>query len=166
MQPLSAWRKLSNAFVRPPNLTSRNRPPSPGRDRNCGENNKQSIVTTWQCQPFAAQKDDHERPRRLGGEWAKALLYLSILSPARPGPLARPGPGPPTNLTGRAWVEILKPAKFFLARARPEMLFLVVLHYKMCGRPAQARARPEPGSKIEVRYVQWDGHGQDFFGPK
>jgi hypothetical protein len=50
--------------------------------------------------------------------------YLSILSP-----------GPPTNLTGQAWVEILKLTKIFLARARTEMLFLVVLHYKMRGRP-------------------------------
>jgi hypothetical protein len=79
---------------------------------------------------------------------------------------ARPALGPPTNLTGRAWVEILKPVKKFLARARPEMLFSVVLHYKMRGRLAQARARPEPGLKIEARCVQWDGHGQDFFGPK
>jgi hypothetical protein len=65
--------------------------------------------------------------------------------PTRPaGPArARPASGPLTNLTGRAWAEILKPAKFFLARARPEMLFLVVLHYKIRGRPAQARARPE-----------------------
>jgi hypothetical protein len=74
-------------------------------------------------------------------------VYLSILSLVRLGPLARPdpgpAPGPPTDLTGRAWAEILKPAKFFLARARPEMLFLVVLHYKMRGQPAQARARPE-----------------------
>jgi hypothetical protein len=62
--------------------------------------------------------------------------------------------------------EILKPEKIFLARARPEMLFLVVLHYKMRGRPAQALARPDPGPKIEARRVQWDGHGQDFFGPK
>jgi hypothetical protein len=46
------------------------------------------------------------------------------------------------------------------------MLFLVVLRYKMCGRPAQARARPEPDSKIEARCVQWDGHGQDFFRPE
>jgi hypothetical protein len=71
-------------------------------------------------------------------------LYLSILSPAQ----AQPGPGPPTNLTGRAWAKILKPAKNFLARARPEMLFLVVLHYKMRGQPAQARARPEPCPKL------------------
>jgi hypothetical protein len=46
------------------------------------------------------------------------------------------------------------------------MLFLVVLHYKMRGRPAQDRARPEPDPKIEARCVQWDGHGKDFFGPK
>jgi hypothetical protein len=51
------------------------------------------------------------------------------------------GPSPPTNLTGRAWAEILKPATIVLARARPEMLFLVVLHYKIRGQPA--RARPE-----------------------
>jgi hypothetical protein len=45
------------------------------------------------------------------------------------------------------------------------MLFLVVLHYKMCG-AAQARARPEPDPKIKARRVQWDGYGQDFFSPK
>jgi hypothetical protein len=56
-----------------------------------------------------------------------------------PGPQARPGPGPPTNLAGRAWAEILKPAKNFW---------------------------PEPGLKIEARCIQWDGHGQDFFDPK
>jgi hypothetical protein len=70
------------------------------------------------------------------------------------------------NFTGRAWAEILKRVKFFLARAWPEMLFLVVLHYKKRGRPAQARARPEPDPKIEAQRVQWDGHRQDFFGPK
>jgi hypothetical protein len=42
------------------------------------------------------------------------------------------------------------------------MLFLVALHYKMRERTAHARARPEPGPKIEARCVQWDGHGQDF----
>jgi hypothetical protein len=42
------------------------------------------------------------------------------------------------------------------------MLFLVVLQYKMRGRPAQTRARPEPGPKIEARCVQWDGHGRIF----
>jgi hypothetical protein len=63
-------------------------------------------------------------------------------------------------------IRDLEARKKFFARARPEMLFLVVLHYKMRGRPAQARARPEPGSKIEARCAQWDGHRQDFFGPK
>jgi hypothetical protein len=53
----------------------------------------------------------------------------------------------------------LEAREFFLARARPKMLFLVVLHYKMRGRPAQARVRPEPGSKIKAQCVQWDGHG-------
>jgi hypothetical protein len=47
------------------------------------------------------------------GDASHCFVYLSILSPARPGPLARPALGPPTNLTGRAWAEILKPAKFF-----------------------------------------------------
>jgi hypothetical protein len=46
------------------------------------------------------------------------------------------------------------------------MLFLVVLHYKIRGRPTQARPRPEPDPKIEARRVQWDGHGQDFFRPE
>jgi hypothetical protein len=46
------------------------------------------------------------------------------------------------------------------------MLFLVTLHYKMRGRPAQARALPEPGPKTEARHVPWDGQGQDFLGPK
>jgi hypothetical protein len=37
------------------------------------------------------------------------------LGPTRPAgsARARPEPGPPTNLTGWAWVEILKPAKNF-----------------------------------------------------
>jgi hypothetical protein len=39
---------------------------------------------------------------------------LSIPEHFEPGPArARPAPGPPTNLTGRAWAEILKPAKNF-----------------------------------------------------
>jgi hypothetical protein len=48
-----------------------------------------------------------------------------------------------------------------LARARPKMLFLVVLHYKMRGRPAQARARPEPSP---TRPVGWSWAG--FFRPE
>jgi hypothetical protein len=75
-------------------------------------------------------------------------LYLSILSSARPGPLARPTPSPPTNLIGRAWVEILKPAKIFLARAQPEMLFLVVLHYKCAGGPPKPGPDPSPAQKL------------------
>jgi hypothetical protein len=45
------------------------------------------------------------------------------------------------------------------------MLFLVILHYKMRGRPAQTRVRPEPGPKTEAQYVSWGGHGQDFLNP-
>jgi hypothetical protein len=66
-------------------------------------------------------------------------MFIYIPEHFELGP-ARPAPSPPTNLTHRAWAEILKTAKLFFARARPEMLFLVVLHYKMRGRPAQARA--------------------------
>jgi hypothetical protein len=53
----------------------------------------------------------------------------------------------------------LEAREIFLARARPEILFLVVLHYKM-------RGRPEPDPKIEIRCIQWNGHGQEFFGLK
>jgi hypothetical protein len=44
-------------------------------------------------------------------------------------------------------------ARDFFSRARSEMLFLVFLHYNMCGRPAQARARPETYLKIKARCV-------------
>jgi hypothetical protein len=47
-------------------------------------------------------------------------LTAVILKHFEPGPAwpagpvrARPALGPPTNLTGRAWVEILKPVNFF-----------------------------------------------------
>jgi hypothetical protein len=71
-------------------------------------------------------------------------------------------PGLPTNFTRRAGVgRDLEAREFFFVRARPEMMFLVLLHYKMCGRPA-----PKPGPKTEARHVPWDGHGQDFLSPK
>jgi hypothetical protein len=70
------------------------------------------------------------------------------------------------DLIGKAWVEILKPAKKFLTRVWLEMLFLAILHYKICGRPVQARAQPEPGPKTEARRVPWDGRGQDFLRKK
>jgi hypothetical protein len=46
------------------------------------------------------------------------------------------------------------------------MLFLAILHYKKHGRPAQARARPEPGPENKARSCPWDGRGQDFLSPK
>jgi hypothetical protein len=55
---------------------------------------------------------------------------------------------------------------FCLSRAQSEMLFLVISHYKMRGRPVQVRAQPEPGPKTEARHVPWDVHGQDFLGQK
>jgi hypothetical protein len=81
--------------------------------------------------------------RLAGQRRGEAGLYLSILSPAR-----RPGPGPararPAHEPYRTGVgRDLEARKIFLARARPEMMFLVVLHYKMRGRLAQARAQPE-----------------------
>jgi hypothetical protein len=39
------------------------------------------------------------------------------------------------------------------------MLFLVTLHYKICGRPA-------PSPKTLARHVPWDDHGQNFLNPK
>jgi hypothetical protein len=78
-------------------------------------------------------------------------IYLSILSPARPDPLARPGPARPRTLLHERGQRSWSPRKLFLARTRPEMLFLVVLHYKMRGRPA--RARPE--NRGPPRPVGW-----------
>jgi hypothetical protein len=56
------------------------------------------------------------------GRTAEKAAKMAVVIPEHfdPGPAwpagparARPAPGPPTNLTGRVWVEILKPAKFF-----------------------------------------------------
>jgi hypothetical protein len=99
------------------------------------------------------------------------LKFIDILEHFEPGPTRWPGLGLARARPSHEpyWAGVgrdLEARKIFLARARPEMLFLVVLHYKMCGRPAQAQARPEPSPKIKGRRVQWDGHGQNFFGPK
>jgi hypothetical protein len=40
-----------------------------------------------------------------------------------PGPLARPAPSLPTKLTGRAWAEILKPAKKMWPEPGPKCCF-------------------------------------------
>jgi hypothetical protein len=80
--------------------------------------------------------------RERGWGWG---VYLSISSPARAKPVHEP-----------YWTGVgrdLEACEFFLARARPEMWFLVVSHYKMRGRPAQARPRLEPGPKIKARAV-------------
>jgi hypothetical protein len=69
-------------------------------------------------------------------------LYLSIFS--RPG-LARARPAHEPYWTGVG--RDLKACETFLARARPKMLFLVILQCKMRGWPAPspspARARPK-----------------------
>jgi hypothetical protein len=68
---------------------------------------------------------------------------------------------PPTNLTGRAWSEILKSAKKILARVPPETLFLVILHYKIRGRPARSlspdRARSENWDPMRPMGRSWVG---------
>jgi hypothetical protein len=52
-------------------------------------------------------------PRREGEEWRTMDGSVrAIPEHFEPGP-TRPATGPPTNLTGRAWAEILKPAKNF-----------------------------------------------------
>jgi hypothetical protein len=65
--------------------------------------------------------------------------------PGRPAGPARARPAGPARHEPY-WTGVgrdLEAREIFLARARPEMLFLVVLHYKMRGRPAHAQARPE-----------------------
>jgi hypothetical protein len=83
-------------------------------------------------------------------------------SPARPAGPARPAHGPYWTGLG----SDLAAREKILAKARPEMLFLAILHYKKHGRPAQARVRPEPDPKNEARSCPLDGRGQDFFGTK
>jgi hypothetical protein len=73
-----------------------------------------------------------------------------------PDPLARPEPGPHQSRPRTLLYGVgrdLEAHDFFLARAQPEMLFLVTLQYKMRRRPAQARDRPEYGPKTEARHV-------------
>jgi hypothetical protein len=56
-----------------------------------------------------------------------------------------------------------------LARARPEMLFLVTLHYKMRGQPAQALTQPEkwgPTRPMERSQVEFSrSENPSFLGP-
>jgi hypothetical protein len=75
-----------------------------------------------------------------------------------------PGPGParPRTLLDGRGQRSWSPRKNFLARVRPEMLFLVVLLYKMRGRPAQARSRPENWGP--TRPVGWSWAG--FFSAR
>jgi hypothetical protein len=82
---------------------------------------------------------------------------MSIFSPARPaGPArARPAHEPYWAGVGRD----LEAREVFLARAWAEMLFLVILHYKMHGRPTPSQGRAKPGPKTEARHIPWDGHG-------
>jgi hypothetical protein len=84
---------------------------------------------------------------------------------------ARPNSGPARVMPahGPCWTGVgrdLEARDFFFALAWPEMLFLVILHYKIRGRPAQARARSESDPKTEARHVPWDGQGHDFLNPE
>jgi hypothetical protein len=85
-------------------------------------------------------------------------VHLSIFSSNRPGPRQARSRTLLNGREQRSW----SPRKNFWARAQSEMVFLVVLHYKIRRRLAQAQARPEPGPKTEAWQVPWDGHGRDF----
>jgi hypothetical protein len=110
---------------------------------------------SYVCSPriCASGLKDYEQSPLFDSGASASPLYLSISSSA----CARPAHESYWTGVGRD-----REAREFLARAQPEMPFLVVLHYKVRRRPAQARARPEPSPKIKSRPVQWDGHGQDF----
>jgi hypothetical protein len=68
---------------------------------------------------------------------------------------AEPGPhqGRPRIVLDGREQRSTEAREIFFCQARLEMLFLVVLHYKIRGRPVQTRARPEPGPKFEARRV-------------
>jgi hypothetical protein len=76
-----------------------------------------------------------------------------------PGPARWPNPSPARARPAHEpyWTGVgkdLEAREFFFARARLEMLFLVVLHYKMCGRPAQARkSRPDASSGMVMSRI-------------
>jgi hypothetical protein len=59
----------------PKNLTSHNRPPSPGREPNEGENSKKSMVMTWLWQPsiYSPAKRPWAIETTKGSDGAKAL---------------------------------------------------------------------------------------------
>jgi hypothetical protein len=87
-------------------------------------------------------------------------VYLSILSPAR----ARPAHEPYWTGVGRD----LEAHEFFLAQARPEMLFLVVLHYKIrrAARPNPARkARSDASSGMVMGRIFLARNNRNFFQP-
>jgi hypothetical protein len=92
-------------------------------------------------------------------------LYLSIFSPTRPGPgpaHARPADEP----YWRAWAEILKLAKFFFGPSPAQNAIFSCLHYKMCGRPAQARARSSLAQKLRPDTSHGTGMGRIFSARK
>jgi hypothetical protein len=89
----------------------------------------------------------------------KVLLYLSIFSPAQPGP----GPARARTAHGPYWTGLgsdLAAREKTLARARPKMLFLAILHYKNMGGPALSRPEKR-GSQLPMGRA-WAG----FFRPE
>jgi hypothetical protein len=85
-----------------------------------------------------------------------------------------PGPGPrqahPRTLLDGRGKRSWSPRKVFLARAQPEMLFLVVLHYKIRGRPAPSpsparKLRPDTSSGMAMGRIFSARNNINFFQP-
>jgi hypothetical protein len=80
---------------------------------------------------------------------AKLLVVEAIPEHFEPGPRARPAPGPPTNLTGREWAEILKPAKiFFWPEPGPKCCFYLFYTIKCAGGLPKPGPGPSPTQKL------------------
>jgi hypothetical protein len=87
---------------------------------------------------------------RLLARFGKALRLAIIPEHLEPSPArVRPAHEPYWTGVGRD----LEAREIFFSPGPARNAVLVVLHYKMRGRPAQARAWPEPDRKIEARCI-------------
>jgi hypothetical protein len=89
-------------------------------------------------------------------------LYPSIFSPARP----EPGPPRPWILLDGPGQRSCCPRKKIVARARPEMLFLAILHYKNMGGPPKPGPAPSPTRKTRPAAAHGTGVGKIFSARK